>query len=135
MQSTTAIRRLKAEASGPIRGRPASRWSKKGQYATGFGLTEGDLRRWFVLNGFRGDGDKCAWKRWLNDWLDVGLVIPFYLDDNGLGKGYWWSEIKSIDVASVNYLAGEEGDPQSGIYELNGMVAKEKLLAIQGRSE
>lgn len=134
MQSTTAIKKLKAEASEPIRGRPAFK-GNKGKCAIGYGISETDLRRWFIRQGFRGDGEKCAWKRWLADWLEVGLVIPFYLGESGNAKGYWWANIKSVDVASVDFYARSEGDPESGIYALNGNVAKEKLLAIQGRSE
>lgn len=133
MQSTTAIKRLK-ENSEPIRGRPAIKGNEK-NYVIGYGLSETDLRRWFIRQGFRGDGDKCAWRRWLADWLDVGLAIPFFIGESGQARGYWWSEIKSIDVASVNYYASCEGEPDAGIYELNGVVAKEKLLRVQGRSE
>lgn len=101
----------------------------------GYGISEANLRRWFIRQGFRGDGEKCAWRRWLADWLDVGLVLPFYMGEVGHAKGYWWTEIRSEDVAGVDYYARSEGEPGAGIYELNGVIAKEKILRVQGRSK
>ena len=62
-------------------------------------MSEAMLKRWFVRQGFRGDGDRCAWRRWLADWMDAGLATSFIQEDGT--RGIWWTEIGPENYARI----------------------------------
>lgn len=62
------------------------------------------IKRWFIRQGFRGDGDRCAWKRWLADWIESGQAVKFFREEDGV-TGIWWTEIGPDNYARITYEA------------------------------
>lgn len=67
MNSKTVLERLYREISYPI--------ADPDTYAIGYGFHFSEYKKWMQMEGFRTDSTRCATVRWIETWVDCGLLL------------------------------------------------------------
>lgn len=75
-------------------------------YSLGWGFYQSEYIRWMKREGFRTDTAKCSAVRWIETWIDCGLLIKVKGDQPG-NIAYWFNEVDGRTKSFVGSLAHE----------------------------
>lgn len=81
-------------------------------------VTEAHIKKWFLKNGFRTDGARCAMNRWLSDWLACGQIYRAKRN----APIYYFAEIPARKAYSVVTFAEEQRPYAVSVYTRGGQL-------------
>ena len=85
-------------------------------------VSTGMMVRWFTRHGFRADGAKCAYQRWLTAWVNAGLMVQAARQIDASGATYWFTEVPTN--SAIKALVFAENSGGVSVYTRTGALDK-----------